>query len=80
MSLHCRHLYLNYTVFHILQFRKFVSNNFQLVLIESIDLKPGLTFQPQLFQIVDHDVKSLRNKNTHLMKVVSEGSLYGEVI
>jgi len=46
--------------------------------LDSVDLKSDLTFQPEPDRIVDRDVKSLRNKEIPLVKVVWKGSLDDE--
>ncbi|MCI75794.1 hypothetical protein A2U01_0097063, partial [Trifolium medium] len=45
-------------VFHVLQLQKFIPNPFQPVELETIDLKPYLTYQPNPVRIVDRDVKN----------------------
>ncbi|GAU37258.1 hypothetical protein TSUD_319120 [Trifolium subterraneum] len=56
-------------VFHVSQLRKFVPNSFVPVELESIDLQPDLTYQPDPNRIVDRDVKTLRNKEIPIVKV-----------
>jgi len=65
-------------VFHVSQLEKFILNPFEPVELDSVDLKSDLTFQPEPDRIVDRDVKSLRNKEIPLMKVVWKGSADGE--
>ncbi|MCI23764.1 hypothetical protein A2U01_0044946, partial [Trifolium medium] len=65
-------------VFHVSQLRKFISNPYKPVELESINLKSDLTYQPEPTRIVDRDVKSLRNKEIPIVKVEWEGSPDGE--
>ncbi|MCI71715.1 hypothetical protein A2U01_0092978, partial [Trifolium medium] len=55
--------------FHVSQLRKFIPNPFKPVELETIDLKPDLTYQPDPVCIVDHDVKTLRSKKIPIVKV-----------
>jgi hypothetical protein len=65
-------------VFHVSQLKKYVSDPFQPVELDSIELKSDLTFQPEPEMIVDRDVKSLRNKEIPIVKVIWKGSADGE--
>ncbi|MCI47317.1 hypothetical protein A2U01_0068558, partial [Trifolium medium] len=56
-------------VFHVSQLRKFVPDS-----SVTIELEPNMTFQPQPIQIVDRDVRNLRNRSIPVAKVVWEGS------
>ncbi|GAU51265.1 hypothetical protein TSUD_412520 [Trifolium subterraneum] len=56
-------------VFHVSRLRKFIPDPFVSVELESIDLKPDLTYQPDPIRIVDRDVKALRNKKILVVKV-----------
>jgi hypothetical protein len=56
-------------VFHVSQLRKFIPDPFQPVELETIDLKPDLTYQPEPVQIVGRDVKVLRSKRIPIVKV-----------
>ncbi|GAU34277.1 hypothetical protein TSUD_321230 [Trifolium subterraneum] len=56
-------------VFHVSQLRKFIPDPFVPVELESIDLQPDLTYQPDPIRIVDRDVKALRNKKIPVVKV-----------
>lgn len=51
-----------YYGFHISQLKKFGHDIFQPMLIELMELKSDLTFQPRRIQLEDYNVKSLRNK------------------
>ncbi|MCI36849.1 hypothetical protein A2U01_0058072, partial [Trifolium medium] len=65
-------------VFHISQLRKFVPDSSVTIDLETIELEPNMTFQPQPVQIVDRDVRNLRNRSIPVVKVVWEGSPDGE--
>ncbi|PNX98730.1 retrotransposon protein, partial [Trifolium pratense] len=67
-----------HNVFHVSQLRKYISNPFQSLSVESVDLKSDLTFQPQPAQIIERSVKTLRSKEIPLVKVIWEGSPPGE--
>ncbi|GAU50355.1 hypothetical protein TSUD_283640 [Trifolium subterraneum] len=56
-------------VFHVSQLRKFILDPFVPVELESIDLQPDLTYQPDPIRIVDRDVKTLRSKKIPIVKV-----------
>ncbi|GAU10392.1 hypothetical protein TSUD_417700, partial [Trifolium subterraneum] len=56
-------------VFHVSQLRKFIPDPFVPMELESIDLHPDLTYQPDPIRIVDRDVKALRNKKIPVVKV-----------
>ncbi|GAU30442.1 hypothetical protein TSUD_392550 [Trifolium subterraneum] len=56
-------------VFHVSQLRKFIPDPFVPVELESNDLQPDLTYQPDPIRIVDRDVKVLRNKEIPVVKV-----------
>ncbi|GAU51456.1 hypothetical protein TSUD_413530 [Trifolium subterraneum] len=56
-------------VFHVSQLRKFIPDPSVPVELESIDLQPDLTYQPDPIRIVDRDVKALRNKKIPVVKV-----------
>jgi len=65
-------------VFHVSHLQKFIPDPFQPVELETMDLKSDLTFQPEPEQIVDRGVKSLRNKEIPIVKVIWKGSPDGE--
>ncbi|GAU44250.1 hypothetical protein TSUD_399960 [Trifolium subterraneum] len=56
-------------VFHVSQLRKFIPDPFVPVELESIDLQPDLTYQPDPIRIVDRNVKALRNEKIPVVKV-----------
>jgi hypothetical protein len=65
-------------VFHVSQLKKYIPDPFQPVELDSIDLRSNLTFQPEPEEIIDRDVKTLRNKEIPIVKVVWRGSSDGE--
>ncbi|GAU51168.1 hypothetical protein TSUD_412030 [Trifolium subterraneum] len=65
-------------VFHVSQLRKLIPDPFVPVELESIDLQPDLTYQPDPIRIVDRDVKALRNKKILTVKVEWSQSPDGE--
>jgi hypothetical protein len=65
-------------VFHVSQLKKYIPDPFQPVELDSIKLRSDLTFQPDPERIVGRDVKSLRNKEISIVKVVWKGSPDGE--
>jgi hypothetical protein len=65
-------------VFHVSQLKKYIPDPFQPVELYSIDLRSDLTFQPEPERIVDRDIKSLRNKEIPIVKVIWKGSPDGE--
>lgn len=61
-------------VFHVSQLKKYIPNPFQPLSYDTIPLRPNLTFQPMPVQVVDHSLKTLRNKTIPMVKVIWEGS------
>jgi hypothetical protein len=61
-------------VFHVSQLKKYIPDPFQPVELDSIELKSDFTFQPKPERIVDRDVKSLKNKEIPIVKVLWKGS------
>ncbi|GAU28841.1 hypothetical protein TSUD_21780 [Trifolium subterraneum] len=65
-------------VFHVSQLRKFIPDPFVPVELESIELQPDLTYQPDPIRIVDRDVKTLRSNKIPTVKVEWSQSPDGE--
>jgi hypothetical protein len=65
-------------VFHVSQLKKYIPDPFQPVELDSIELRSDLTFQPEPERIVHRDVKSLKNKEIPIVKVIWKGSPDGE--
>ncbi|XP_052486314.1 uncharacterized protein LOC128041052 [Gossypium raimondii] len=57
-------------VFHVLKLRRYRSDPTHLVSIEEIEVRPDLTFEEVLVQILECDVKVLRKKSIPLVKVL----------
>ncbi|XP_016752316.2 uncharacterized protein [Gossypium hirsutum] len=57
-------------VFHVLILRRSCSNPSRIVSVEEIEVRPDLTIEEEPVQILDHDVKVLRNKSILLVKVL----------
>ncbi|XP_017647658.1 uncharacterized protein LOC108487819 [Gossypium arboreum] len=57
-------------VFHVSMLRCYYSNPTHIVPVEEIEVRPELTFEEELVQILDHDVKVLRRKFIPLVKVL----------
>jgi len=65
-------------VFHVSQLKKYISDPFEPVELDSIELWSDLPFQPEPDRIIDRYMKSLRRKEIPLVKVVWKGSPDGE--
>ncbi|XP_017609171.1 uncharacterized protein LOC108455069 [Gossypium arboreum] len=59
-----------HNVFHISLLRRYRSNPSHLLSIEEIEVRPYLTFEEKLVQILDREVKVLRRKTIPLVKVL----------
>ncbi|XP_017617967.1 uncharacterized protein LOC108462543 [Gossypium arboreum] len=57
-------------VFHVSILRHYHSNPTHIVPIEEIEVRPDLTFEEELVQILDRDVKVLRRKSIPLVNVL----------
>ncbi|XP_052878864.1 uncharacterized protein LOC108477905 [Gossypium arboreum] len=57
-------------VFHDLMWRRYRSDPSHIVSVEEIEVRPDLTFEEELVQILDRDVKILRRKSILLVKVL----------
>ncbi|XP_012487937.1 uncharacterized protein LOC105801147 [Gossypium raimondii] len=60
----------NHDVFHVSMLRRYRSNLTHIVLVEEIEVRPNLTFEEELVQILDLEVKVLRKKSISLVKVL----------
>ncbi|XP_052886921.1 uncharacterized protein LOC128295394 [Gossypium arboreum] len=56
-------------VFHISMLRHYRSDPAHVISVEEIEVKPDLTFEEELIQILEHDVKVLRKKSIPLAKI-----------
>ncbi|KAA3472404.1 hypothetical protein EPI10_022887 [Gossypium australe] len=58
-----------HVVFHVSMLRWYRSNPSHIVPIKEIEIRPDLTFEQELVQILDRDFKVLRKKIVPLVKV-----------
>ncbi|XP_017609698.1 uncharacterized protein LOC108455673 [Gossypium arboreum] len=63
-------LYRILDVFYVSMSRRYRSNPSHIVSIEEIEVRPDLTFEEELVQILDRDVKVLKRKSIQLVKVL----------
>ncbi|XP_017644386.1 uncharacterized protein LOC108485035 [Gossypium arboreum] len=59
-----------HNVFHVSMLRQYRSDPVQIVWTEEVEVRPDLTFEEELVQILDCDVKVLRRKSVPLVKVL----------
>ncbi|XP_017622029.1 uncharacterized protein LOC108466188 [Gossypium arboreum] len=57
-------------VFHVSMLRRYRSDPTYIVPIKEIEVRPDLTFEKELIQILDHDVKVMRRKSIPPVKVL----------
>ncbi|XP_017617554.1 uncharacterized protein LOC108462067 [Gossypium arboreum] len=57
-------------VFHVSMLRRYRSNPTHVVPVEEIEVRPDLTFEEELVQILDREVNVLRRKSIPLVKVL----------
>ncbi|XP_016750087.1 uncharacterized protein [Gossypium hirsutum] len=57
-------------LFHVSMLRRYCSDPTHIVPSEKIEVRPDLTFEEELIQILDHDVKVMKRKFIPLMKVL----------
>ncbi|XP_052888051.1 uncharacterized protein LOC128296651 [Gossypium arboreum] len=55
-------------VFHVSMLRLYCSDSTHIVPVEEIEVRPDLTFEEEMVQILDHDIKVLRRKSIPLVK------------
>ncbi|XP_012472354.1 uncharacterized protein LOC105789527 [Gossypium raimondii] len=65
LALDCIH-----DVFHVSMLRRYHSNPTHIVSVKEIEVRPDSTFEEEPAQILDRDVKVLRRKTIHLVKVL----------
>ena len=61
-----------HNVFHVSMLRRYRSDPSHVVSSETIELRPGLTYEEELVEILAREVKELRNKKIPLVKVCGE--------
>ncbi|KAL5759246.1 hypothetical protein ACOSQ2_018084 [Xanthoceras sorbifolium] len=59
-----------HNVFHVSMLRRYRSNPSHIVQAESIEIRPDLTYEEEPVQILDQEIKELRNKRVPLVKVL----------
>ena len=59
-----------HNVFHVSMLRRYMSDPSHVVSLETIELRPDLTYEEELIEILDREVKELRNKRILLVKVL----------
>ncbi|KAL5781939.1 hypothetical protein ACOSP7_006968 [Xanthoceras sorbifolium] len=57
-------------MFHVSMLRRYRSDPFHRVQAESIEIRPHLTYEEEPVQILDREIKELRNKRVPLLKVI----------
>ncbi|KAG8485806.1 hypothetical protein CXB51_019154 [Gossypium anomalum] len=57
-------------MFYVSMLRRYRSNPMHVISVEEIEVRPDLTFKEELVQILERDVKVLRKKSIHLVKVL----------
>ena len=59
-----------HNVFHVSMLRKYQSDPSHVVLSETIDLRPDISYEEEPMEILAHEVKELQNKKIPLVKVL----------
>ena len=59
-----------HSVFHMSMLRRYQSDPSHVVSMETIELRPDLTYEEELVEILSREVKELRNKKIPLVKVL----------
>ncbi|XP_060170670.1 uncharacterized protein LOC132601606 [Lycium barbarum] len=59
-----------HNVFHVSMLRRYRSDPSHVLLVESIEVSPDLTYEEEPIQILAHKIKELRNKKIPLVKVL----------
>ena len=59
-----------HNVFHVLMLRRYRSDPSHVVSSETIELRPDLSYEEESMKILAREVKELRNKKIHLVKVL----------
>ncbi|WMV37547.1 hypothetical protein MTR67_030932 [Solanum verrucosum] len=66
-------------VFHVSLLRKCIGNPTSVVPLDSVDVKESLSYEEVLFEILDHQVLKLRNKEVSSVKVLWRNQLVESV-
>ncbi|KAL5758805.1 hypothetical protein ACOSP7_021416 [Xanthoceras sorbifolium] len=59
-----------HNVFHVSMLKRYRSDPSHRVQAESIEIRPDLTYEEEPVQILDREIKELRNKRVPLVKVL----------
>ena len=59
-----------HNVFHVSMLKKYVSDKSHVLEQEPIEIQEDLSFEEKLVQILDYKIKTLRNKDIPLVKVL----------
>ncbi|KAL5740169.1 hypothetical protein ACOSQ2_029349 [Xanthoceras sorbifolium] len=59
-----------YNVFHVSMLRRYRSDPSHSVETESIEIQPNLTYEEEPVEILDRELKELRNKTVPLVKIL----------
>ena len=59
-----------HNVFHVSLVWRYRSDPSHVVFSETIELRPDLTYEEEPIEVLDHEVKELRNKKIPLVKVL----------
>ena len=59
-----------HNVFHVSMLRRYRSDSSHVVSVETIELRPDLTYEEEPVEILAREVKELRNKKISLVKVL----------
>jgi len=58
-----------YNVFYVSQLQNYILDPSYVIELNDLQLTLNLTYEPKHVQIIDHSVKTLKNKTIHLMEV-----------
>ena len=59
-----------HNVFHVFMLRRYQSDSSHVFSLETIELRPDLTYEEEPVEILAREVKELRNKNIPLLQVL----------
>ena len=67
-----------HNVFHVSMLRKYLYDEGHVVDYSELRVEPDLTYEEQPIQILDREIKRLRNKQVALVKVLWRSQRYEE--
>ena len=67
-----------YNVFHVLMLKKHVLDANQVIEPQTVQVQENLSYESRPIQIIDREVKKLRNKEIPLVKVLWQSQQYEE--